>query len=151
MPVDFQILPDRGLVVIWFSGFVTLNDIHEASVAYVEHPDYCAGQKQLVDMASITGYDIDSVGFMEMQANKAKRLGLAHIQSLVVYIAPTPISQEVSAMFIRTWDGVDAVVPMSQTSQARALALLGQREDSIEQLLSTSSKNPLKSPGSEDP
>jgi hypothetical protein len=137
MPVHFHIFPERGLVVVRYSGFATINDTMAATKAYLAHPDYSAGQKQLVDMTQITGYEKDYVRFMNMQAAKAGRLATAGVQSLVVYIANTPESLDVSAMFIRSWIDVDAVVPMLQHTEADALTILGQPEDTIDVLLET--------------
>jgi hypothetical protein len=137
MPVRFHIFPERGLVVVRYSGFATINDTMAATKAYLAHPDYSAGQKQLVDMTQITGYEKDYVRFMNMQAAKAGRLATAGVQSLVVYIANTPESLDVSAMFIRSWIDVDAVVPMLQHTEADALTILGQPEDTIDVLLET--------------
>ncbi|WP_299282201.1 hypothetical protein [uncultured Tateyamaria sp.] len=135
MPVSFRIFPRRGLVVVRYAGFATIDETVAASRAYVGDRHYAAGQKQLVDMTDITGFEKDYVRFMELQATKAERLAGAGVQSLVVYIAPTPISKEVSAMFMRSWADVDAVVPLVQDSEANALALLGQSETSIASLL----------------
>jgi hypothetical protein len=137
MPVRFHIFPERGLVVVRYSGFATINDTMAATKAYLAHPDYSAGQKQLVDMTQITGYEKDYVRFMNMQAAKAGRLATAGVQSLVVYIANTPESLDVSSMFIRSWTDVDAVVPMLQHTEADALTILGQPEDTIDVLLET--------------
>ena len=73
MPVNFYILPDRGLVVVRYSGFAAIEDSIAASKSYIAHPVYAAGQKQLVDMTQITGYEKDYVQFMNMQAEKAER------------------------------------------------------------------------------
>ena len=137
MPVNFYILPDRGLVVVRYSGFAAIEDTMAASKSYIAHSDYAAGQKQLVDMTQITGYEKDYVQFMNMQAEKAERFVRSGLQSLVVYVAPTPVSQDVSARFIRSWADVDAVVPLVQHSEREALALLGQPEKTIDILLAT--------------
>jgi len=137
MPVDFNILPERGLVVVRYSGYASVNDTLTASEAYVSHPDYASGQKQLVDMTEVTGFEKDHIQFMEMQARKAERLARSGSQSLVVYIAPTAVSKGLSAMFVRSWADVDAVVQLVQHSEAEALALLGQQEETIDSLLAT--------------
>jgi len=144
MPVIFRIFPDRGLVVVRYSGVAAIDDTMTATKAYTAHPDYAPGQKQLVDLTQVTGYEKDYVRFMMMQASKAGRFANAGVQSLVVYIAPTPISQEMSALFIRSWDDVDAVVPMIQHSESEALALLGQPEITIDALLSPASGRALQ-------
>ncbi|WP_299549214.1 hypothetical protein [uncultured Tateyamaria sp.] len=135
MPIQFRILPDRGLVVVRYTGHVAIDDTLDATRVYLADPDYAPGQKQLVDFSTITGYEKDYVRFMQMQANKAGRFANAGVQSLVVYIAPTPISRELSTLFIKSWDDVDAVVPMVQQSEAEALTLLGQPETTVEMLL----------------
>ena len=135
MPVRFRILPERGLVVVRFTGFILIDEAREAARAYVAHPDYAAGQKQLVDLSHATGYEKDYTRFMEMQAAKAERLACAGVQTLVVYVAPTPASQEICTMYLRSWDDVDAVIPMIQHSEAEALTLLGQPETTVDMLL----------------
>lgn len=134
MPLTFRILPDRGLVVARYSGFALIDETVSASKAYGSDPHYAPGQKQLIDMTHITGYEKDYVRFMEMQATKAKRYSGTDVQTIVVYVAPTQISREISGLFYRSWTDVDAVVPMIQDSEAQALAILGQPEDSIDTL-----------------
>tara|TARA_B110000902_G_scaffold239934_1_gene288972 strand:+ start:89 stop:511 length:423 start_codon:yes stop_codon:yes gene_type:complete len=137
MTVNFCIIPERGLVVVRYSDFAAIDDTMAASKAYLAHPDYAAGQKQLVDFTNITGYEKDYVRFMNLQAAKAEQLGDAGEQWLVVYVAPTPLAQDVSAMFIRSWADVFEVVVLVQHSEAEALALLGQPEKTIDALLAT--------------
>ena len=138
MPVEFKIFPKRGLVVVRYSGFATVNDTLTATEAYVSHPDYVAGQKQLVNMTEVTGFEKDYVRFMDMQARKTERLVRSDLQSIVVYIATTAISRDLSALFVRSWIDIGSVVPLVQESEAEALALLGQPEETLEILLATS-------------
>ena len=56
MPVEFKILPERGLVVVRYSGHAAVEDTLIATKAYISHPEYSAGQKQLVDMSGITSF-----------------------------------------------------------------------------------------------
>ncbi len=140
MPVEFKISPERGLVIVRFSGYAAINDTLAATKAYVSHPEYAAGQKQLVDMTEITGFEKDYVRFMNMQAQKAERFVRSGLQSLIVYIAPTAVSQDLSAMFVRSWKDVDGVVPLVQHSEIEALTLLGQPEAAIDILLATLAK-----------
>ncbi len=135
MPLSFRIIPERGLVVVEFTGYSTIDDFMRASAAYVAHPDYVAGQKQLVDMTRIGGFEKDYVRFMEIQAAKAERLAGAGVQSLCVYVAPTPIAKEIATLFTRTWADITNVVIMVQDTEAEALALLGQPEGSIDEML----------------
>ena len=64
MSVQFRILPDRGLVVVRYTGHVAIDDTMRATRAYVSHPHYAPGQKQLVDFSAITGYEKDYVRFI---------------------------------------------------------------------------------------
>jgi hypothetical protein len=52
------------------------------------------------------------VQFMGMQARKTERLVRSDLQSLVVYIAPTATSRDLSAMFVRSWIDIGSVVPL---------------------------------------
>ncbi|WP_420012028.1 hypothetical protein [Tateyamaria sp.] len=72
---------------------------------------------------------------MMMQAAKAGRFAQSGAQTLVVYVAATPIAQEMATLFVKSWDDVHAVVPLIQYSQADALAMLGEPETSIRDLL----------------
>lgn len=142
MPISFRIIPERGLVVVQYSGFSTIDELMAASAAYVADPDYAAGQKQLVDLAAVTGFERNYVRFMQMQAAKAERLTGLGVQSLAIYIAPTPVAQEVAALFMRSWAHVDNVVTVMQHSEADALALLGQPETTIAQVFATLTPKP---------
>ncbi|APX11189.1 hypothetical protein [Tateyamaria omphalii] len=135
MPVRFRILPDRGLVVVRYTGHAAIDDTMRATRAYVSHPHYAPGQKQLVDFSAITGYEKDYVRFMQMQAEKAGRFAGSGTQSLVVYIAPTPISQELASLFFKSWNDVHAVVPIVQDSETEALTLLGETKETVDTLL----------------
>ncbi|MDO6592159.1 hypothetical protein DS901_00025 [Loktanella sp. D2R18] len=137
MPVEFNILPKRGLVVVRYSGYATVNDTLAATEAYVSHPEYVAGQKQLVNMTEVTGFEKNYVQFMGMQAQKTERLVRSDLQSLVAYIAPTDTSRALSAMFVRSWIDIGSVVPLVQDSESEALALLGQPEETLDALLAT--------------
>ncbi len=144
MPVTFRIIPERGLVVVWYAGYATVDETLAATHAYITHPDYAPGQKQIIDLSKIEKFERDYVRFMNMQASKAERLANADAQSLAVYVAPTPVSQDVAAMFVRSWEVVDAVVPLVQHNEADALALLGQPETSIKALLALTDGQLLK-------
>lgn len=135
MPVRFHILADRGLVVVRYSGFAAIDDTLVATKAYVAHPDYAPGQKQLVDLTAITGYEKDYARFMMMQASKAGRFTQSGTQTLVVYVAPTPVAQELGTLFTKSWDDVDAVVPLIQYAEADALAMIGEPETTIDALV----------------
>jgi|TARA_B110000503_G_C6940095_1_gene326523 hypothetical protein len=137
MPVEFKIFPKRGLVVVQFFGYATVNDTLSATAAYLSHPEYYAGQKQLVNMAEVTGFEKDYVRIMSMEARKIERFARCETESLVVYIAPTAISRELSSLFVRSWIDIASVVPLIQDSESEALALLGQPEEAVDILMAT--------------
>ncbi|MEP5632231.1 MAG: hypothetical protein ABJP79_10160 [Tateyamaria sp.] len=140
MPLEFCIIPQRGLVLLEYDGFSTIDELRDATVAYLAHPDYAAGQKQLVDLTNVVGFEKDYVRFMELQAAKTERLEGAGVQSLVVYIAPTAMAQQVATLFTRTWAPTRNVIAMVQNTEAQALELLGQPEHSIDALLAATGK-----------
>ena len=135
MAVSFQILPARGLVIVTYRGDANVEETMRVFAEYVAHPDFQPGHKQLIDLTLITGYEKDFVRLMETQAIKAESLVGKGTQSLMVYLTPTRISQSMSAMIVKSWEDVDAVVPLVQHNEADALAILGQPENSIAELL----------------
>ena len=134
MPLRFRIFPDRGLVVVRYSGFATVDETMRAFAAYTAHPDFAPGQKQLVDLTEITGYEQDYVRIMQMQARKADYMNVPAAQALVVYLAPTPTAQEMGHLITRSWEDVDAIVPVIQEDELKALTILGQPETTLAEL-----------------
>lgn len=119
--------------MVRYSGHAIIDETLEATAVYLAHPDYAAGQKQLIDLSEIVSFEKDYVRFMRMQAEKAERLACADVQYFAVYITPANVT--VGTMFLRSWHAVPAVVPIIQPSEAEALAMLGQPETSIKELL----------------
>lgn len=137
MPVDVRIFRQRGLVYVRYSGFARLDDTIEALGAYAAHPDFRPGQKQLVDMGSVTGMERDYVKFMQMQARKADIFLAGEQQTLLVCYAPTRVAAEMAELMVRSWEPSGAVIPLIQADEAQALHILGQPERSFEELLQT--------------
>lgn len=135
MSVSFKIFPDRGLVVVTYQGEADTNETMRAFAEYTAHPDFQPGHKQLIDLTQITGYKNDFVRLMEMQAIKAQSIVGNGMETLMVYLAPTAISQSMGTMITKSWDDVDDVVPLIQHSAAEALALLGQPETTMADLM----------------
>ena len=131
MALTFRIFPERGLVVARYSGVARIDDTMRVFAEYAAHPDFAPGQKQLVDLTDVTAYEKDYVRIMEMQARKADHMNAPGAQSLVVYLAPTPAAQEMTALIMRSWEDVDAIVPVIQHTEAEALAILGQPETTL--------------------
>ena len=144
MTVSFRIFPDRGLVVVRYAGFAVLDETFKAFEEYAAHPDYSHGHKHLVDLTELTGYEKDYARIMQIQATKADHLAQYGTQSLIVYLAPTPISQELSALIVRPWEDTDAIVPVIQYNESQALAILGQSETSIQALFAAADRDALQ-------
>ncbi|MCD1616931.1 hypothetical protein [Salipiger marinus] len=137
MSVTFRILPDHGLVYVRYDGIAVLEETFRAFDAYARHPQQRPGQKQLVDLAGITGVEQDYVRLMALQSRKADLFSAHEGQTMIVYYAPTPLSYDLSKMVLRSWDGLDSIVALVQQTEAGALALLGLRERSFAALLQT--------------
>ncbi|MDA3888497.1 MAG: hypothetical protein PF443_06775 [Allgaiera sp.] len=135
MSVSFTILPHRGLVYVRYEGFVHHDDTVAALAAYSRHPDRAPGQKQLIDLAAVTGYDADYTRLLQIQAQKADLFLEQGRQTVMVYFAPTRITHEMAAIVRRSWDGLDGIVMRTAVTEAEALEILGQPERSLTELL----------------
>lgn len=144
MPLSFRIFPRRGLVVVRYEGEATVAETLKVFGEYAAHPDFAPGQKQLVDLSRLQSYEKNYVRIMQLQAAKADHLNTPGTQSLVVYLAPTPAAQEMTALIMRSWEEIDAIVPVIQHSEAEALAILGQPETTVDMLMGDTEGQPLK-------
>lgn len=135
MPVTFRILPKHGLVYVRYEGQARLIDTTTAFAAYTVHPEFRPGQKQLVDLSAITGWDGDFLELMKIQAQKAEAFRGVGAQTMMVYYAPTKTSLDLAKIALQSWDGLDGVITLVQQSELGTLALLGLAERSFEQLL----------------
>lgn len=132
MSVSFRIFPDRGLVFVRYQGFAKLEDTLAAFAEYACHPDCAPGQKQLVDLSGITGFDRDFPKLMEVQARKADVFAANGVETLMVYYAPTKLTKEIARLVLRSWEPFDSIVALIQEDEAQALELLGLSERSFE-------------------
>lgn len=136
MPVSFRILPDHGLVYVRYEGIAKFEDTIEAFGAYMAHPNCQPGQKQLVDMTRMTGFERDYGKLMAMQAQKLEQFTAQGAETLLVYLVPeTDEIGDLARLIVRSWDALDGVVPLIQTNEAEALQLLGLSETSVHDLL----------------
>lgn len=135
MSVSFRILPDRGLVYIRYDGVARVAETAEAFRSYMAHPDCRPGQKQLVDLSRLTGFERDYFQIMSLQAMKAELFTTQGAETLMVYLVSGPTATELAQTVMRSWDACDTMVPLIQTIEADALQLLGQPEKSIQALL----------------
>ncbi len=137
MPVSFHILPARGLVYVRYVGFARLEETMMAFGQYMQDPRARPGQKHLVDLTDVSGMEHDPTGIMAMQARKADHFAGTGEQTLIVYLAPTRIGFDLARMAAKSWEGLNMVIPLVQQDETQALALLGQPETHVAQLLET--------------
>lgn len=137
VPASFTILPVRGLVYVRYSGYVALDEVFRIVGEYERHPARRPGQKHLVDLADITGFEHDILTLMKLQARKADIFTATAAPSLIVYLAPSPLAMTMAQLTMRSWEGNDLVVVRLQEDEAGALDLLGLPERTVEALLKT--------------
>ncbi|WP_102223725.1 hypothetical protein [Acidimangrovimonas sediminis] len=137
MSVSFTIFPRRGLVYVRYEGQVKLQETGAVFAEYARHPDWRPGQRQLVDLSGVTGFDPDYAELLKIQAQKADVFLRGATEVLLVYCAPTPATYAMAEMARRSWEGLDGVIVRAVHSEAEALHLLGQPEDSIAALMAS--------------
>lgn len=135
MPISFHILRSRGLVYVKYEGEISIADSARAFSSYGTDPDFRPGQKQLVDLADVTGWEPDFPRLMALQAQKAEALFDPTLQTLFVYHAPTAQTRAMARWVLRSWEGLDCVVPLIIDTEAEALSVLGQPEARFSELL----------------
>ncbi|MEZ5797299.1 MAG: hypothetical protein R3D63_07425 [Paracoccaceae bacterium] len=135
MPVSFRILRDRGLVYVRYWGFAGAEESKRAFAAYMQHPDCRPGQRHLVDMSDITESDMDFTNLMALQALKADLFVGRPEQTLLVYLAPNEAARRMARTVLRSWESFDHVSARVAETEAQALALLGEPERQIADLL----------------
>lgn len=128
MPIDFRIIPARGLVYVRYRGAVSLDESFDAVARYARHDGFRPGQKQLVDLAAVTEYETDYARLFRLQAEKAAVFLPSGAQTMIVYHAPTPLSLRLATLVRQSWDDIDSVVPTVLTREDEALGVLGQPE-----------------------
>lgn len=135
MPVDFHIFPARNLVLARFTGHILLADCLASAQAYAAHPEANPMQNQLIDLGGVTGYERDFVKVMSTMAQLPDHLLRAGASPLVVYLAPTRLSQEITGMVLKSMAGIQGLPVSAVADEEHALEILGQPERSIEALL----------------
>lgn len=135
MPVRFHILRNASLVYVHYQGFARVSETLTAFSEYARHPLCRPGQKQLVDLSGINGFERDYVKLFQLQAKKTEVFTGHHAQTLIVYYAPTPETLAMARLIERSWEPFPSVVARVQQSETDALALLGLREESFAELL----------------
>lgn len=135
MPVSFHILAARGLVYIRYSGTLVAAEGLAAFRDYMQHPDCRPGQKHLVDLSRVTGIAADIPALLHLQAVKADQFLGPVPETLITYFAPNEVTRRAANMILRSWDGVDHVVARVLSDEEQIMAVLGQPERRIADLL----------------
>ncbi len=135
MSVTFQIIPDSGLVYVKYGRVANVPDTRAALEEYRNSADFRAGQKHFVDMSLVQRIDYDVPEFFRLQLNKVETYFLNEAQTLIVYYAPHELAFEFARICQRSWEMFPQVACMIQQDEGEALALLGLRESSLNQLL----------------
>jgi hypothetical protein len=134
MSVSFRILPGLGLVHVRYRGNMVIRETIAVFADYMQHPDCRPGQKHLVDLSGVTGFDNDFTAIMEMQAIKAGQFVGQPVETLLAYYAPTRLARRVASFVLRSWEGSDHVVARVLDTEAEALAFLGLTMSRFDQL-----------------
>ena len=124
MSVRYRIFPEHGLVYVAYEGFALLSDTLETFRKYMQDRAFQPGQKHLVDLTDLTGYEKDYPKILALQAAKAEAF-VSHAQTLMVYYAPTRASLELARVAVQSWETLGVVVPVVQRTEADALTVLG--------------------------
>lgn len=137
MPISFQVLKSRALVFVQYQGIAGIDEAMKAFADYAKHPDCQPGQKQLVDLSKVKGVEKDFIKLMELQAQKADVFMKGSAETLIVYFAPTVEGRTIAEMILRSWEPFNNVVPIVIDDEAESLAILGQKETSFSELLTS--------------
>lgn len=140
MAVEMQVLADRGILYLRYDGFVRVDEAMTALQDYQNHPDFNPGHKHLADFSRITGFERDYVRVFSLQADVAATLVRSGIEILLVMLAGSKPGFEMAHLVRKSWEGVSTVVPRLAENEEQALALLGQPERHISDMLKTSQK-----------
>ena len=136
MPGTFRIFPDHGLVYVRYDGHILHDDTVALMSRYNQDPLARPGYKQLVDLSRVTSFEQDFPRLMRIQAEKLDIILRGVPQTLMVYLAPTKMSQDMARFVVRSWNGLSGLVISVQTTEEQALSILGLPEPSIEALFS---------------
>lgn len=130
MPVKFSVLPDHNLVLVTFSGMVTLAETTEAFDRYSSHPDARPGQSHLVDLSAVTEYERDFTKIMALQAHQVDVFLKADAPIYLIFVAPTELTRTMAMAAVRSWQNLPGVIPLVLTSldEARAVLSLEKRD-----------------------
>ena len=131
MPVTFQILPTHGLVYVRFDGEARLGESQASMQAYRHHPDYRPGQKQLIDMSRVTGFERDFPRIIALMAEVAEIFHQPGVEMMAVYYVTNRHGRDVARLVMQSWADIPGIVTRMTEDEAAALSILGMKERTI--------------------
>lgn len=137
MAINYKVIPSKGLIYIRYSGIMGVQESREAMSAFMRHPSYQPGLKQLINLSEITDWERDYTAFMMYQAEQLELFKGISMPTMMVCIAPTQMTQQVAAMVLKSWDVVSDVISVVVRHEDEALQVLGLGEPSLAALLQT--------------
>jgi len=135
LPVSFQILQKRQLILFTYWGQVGLQESMDIVAEAARHPDYSPWFRQLCDLSSVTGVERNFPKLLKMQAKILEDLGPGGPDMLVLFYAPTRPGQVMAQMAQKSWEGLNSVRVLIQETEVGVLDLLGLPEANLAALL----------------
>lgn len=135
MPVRFQIVPQRQLILFSSHGVIALQDSMDIVAEAAAHPDYRPWLRQLCDLSRVTAVERDFPKLLRMQARILEDLDPGAGELVVLFYAPTGPGQEMAHMAQKSWEGLNSVIVRIQDSETAVLDLLGLPETRLDDLL----------------
>ncbi len=129
MAVSYHVDARRGLVHARFQGFVSTAETLGAAQACAQHPDFSPLFNQVIDFAEVEGFERDYARLIAMLAELPDHLLQPGTEPIIVYVAPTPVGQEMARVVLKSMTGLPGPVFRVVSTLAEALALLGWREE----------------------
>ena len=118
MAVTFRILPQYGIISVRYVGIAGVQETSRALAALHIHPDFRVHYRHVVDLSQMTGYERDYPAIMALQAKAAEHFLPPDSGPFIVHHAPTPVSQAMARVVMRTWEAVpNSVVVMFAEAQ----------------------------------
>lgn len=134
MSIAYQILPDLDLVYVQYSGVAGVIETFASYTDYLADPDHRPGQKQLIDLSQVLGFEKNYASLLMLHAVKARALSPSPVETLMVYYAPSDRTFAMARLAAQSWSGVGNISPRIARSEAEALALLGRPETRLADL-----------------
>lgn len=131
----YQILAEYGLAYVRYPDFADPNSTMRAIDNFIADPGFDLAHRHLIDLSNLRGFDGNLVGVMKVQAKKAEAISRRATETLMIYYAPNEVSQRLSHLCVRSWEGFDCVVPSIQTDERQTLEVLGINAISFAQML----------------